>query len=305
MTCSIGHRGSNRSMPSSSRWSPVATAMRSSDTCSTSIRWRFSASTVTSWFFFCAWNRTMGRMPPGSPCATAASSARLATAPFTAFCHVSFSDRMTGSLIISSRFNSCARTLYRMLDLGRGVAVNSTMAHGLTRVCISRVRPVTALCASSTIISGRCRCSRLANENLTPPPFNRSSPGSGAGTAEKCGSRSSWWAYTLRPSVLVTRKVWMVPTTRQQWSRRSCGRTWAKSAMSNTRTRPPNASSSASRYGCPAFLSASAVCRRMVVVGASHSTSGQSFSIHASRATRTACAPRIVLPPPVGSRRQT
>ena len=42
--------------------------------------------------------------------------------------------------------------------------------------CISRVRPVTALCASSTIISGRCMCMRLANENLTPPPSRASKP---------------------------------------------------------------------------------------------------------------------------------
>ena len=42
-----------------------------------------------------------------------------------------------------------------MFELSRGVAVNSMIADGLTRACISRVRPVTALCASSTIISGR------------------------------------------------------------------------------------------------------------------------------------------------------
>ena len=60
-----------------------------------------------------------------------------------------------GSLTISAAFNSWAVTLYRMFDLSRGVAVNSTMAHGFTRACISRVNPVTALWASSTIISGR------------------------------------------------------------------------------------------------------------------------------------------------------
>ena len=102
----------------------------------------------------------MSQMLPGSSYATAANAARLATVTVTAFCHVSFSDRTTGSLIISSRFNSCAPTLYRMLDLARGAVVNSTMA---------RVRPVTAFCASSTIINGRCRCNRLAKEHLTPP----------------------------------------------------------------------------------------------------------------------------------------
>ena len=164
-------------------------------------------------------------------------------APFTAFCQVSYSASMMGSLIISSRLSSWAVTLYKMFDLRCGVAVNSTMAQGLTRACISRVRPVTALCASSTIIRGRCRCSRLAKENLMSPLSIFSRPDAACGTAEKCGSSSSLWAYTLRPSVLFTRSVWMVPTTMQQWSRRSCGRMWVKSAMSNTRTRPANASS--------------------------------------------------------------
>ena len=99
---------------------------------------------------------------------------------------------MIGSLIISACFSSRAVTLYRMFDLVRGVAENSTIAQGLIRACISRVRPVTALCASSTIISGRRMCIRLANENLTPPPSSSFSiPGSVLRIVEKCGSMSS------------------------------------------------------------------------------------------------------------------
>jgi hypothetical protein len=106
---------------------------------------------------------------------------------------------MIGSLIISAAFNSCAVTLCRMLELKRGVAVNSTMAQGLTRTCISRVRPVTALWASSTIISGRWTCSRLANEKRGLPvasvePFTCSSPAMDFGTELKCGSMFSLWA---------------------------------------------------------------------------------------------------------------
>ena len=52
-------------------------------------------------------------------------------------------------------------------------------------------------------------------------------------------------------------------------------------------------------------FSASAIWSRMVFVGTSQSTIGQSFSTQASRATATAWAARIVLPPPVGKRRQT
>ena len=98
-------------MRSSSRWSPVATAILSSGTRSVSTRCRFNASTVTSRSFGCAWNRATGRIWPGSAFAASASEARAATAPLTAPCQLSCSWRTIGSFIISSRFNSLAPTL--------------------------------------------------------------------------------------------------------------------------------------------------------------------------------------------------
>ena len=62
MTYSIPQARSNRSIPSSSRWSPVATAIRSGAIPSSSVKCFFNASTVTSWFFGWAWKSTSGRM---------------------------------------------------------------------------------------------------------------------------------------------------------------------------------------------------------------------------------------------------
>lgn len=75
-----------------------------------------------------------------------------------------------------------------------GVAVSSITADGFARACISRVSPVTAPCASSTIISGALRCNTLANENRGDPSSFSSSPGVPGGRPVKKLSRFSSWA---------------------------------------------------------------------------------------------------------------
>lgn len=61
----------------------------------------------------------------------------------------------TGSFIISSALSSAADTLVSTLLSAAGVAVNSMMHDGLNRASVSNDRSVRALCASSTITTGR------------------------------------------------------------------------------------------------------------------------------------------------------
>ena len=99
-----------------------------------------------------------------------------------------------GSLISASALSSDAETRWRMLLPVRGsvsgVAVSSMMHDGATRLSTSNVRPVRALCASSTITSGRWIISRLAKEYFTWPALGPSPNRSRSGRA--VFSRVKW-----------------------------------------------------------------------------------------------------------------
>ena len=105
-----------------------------------------------------------------------------------------------GSFIISSSFSAVAVAEKRTLLLPVGVAVNSITARGARRACVVRAVGEVTRWPSSTIIRGRCRCSRLAKDHFGRPAVSMLLPAASSSdtvskpsvsTPPKCGSIAS------------------------------------------------------------------------------------------------------------------